>query len=64
MARHRSQAQFELARWSLWVLVPVWFLQLALTIPLMGIFAWRLGDTLKHYDERKGRGEQPVLEIV
>ncbi|KAK0384450.1 hypothetical protein NLU13_8536 [Sarocladium strictum] len=64
MARHRAQAQFERARWRLWVLVPAWLLQLVFTIPMTGLFAWRLGDTLKHYDQRQRQGEQPVIETV
>lgn len=30
----------------------------------MALFAWRLGDTFKHYDEREGKGEKPTIEIV
>lgn len=64
MARHRSQAHFERARWRLRILAPAWLVSLALTIPLMGLFAWRLGDTLKHYKSREDLGEKPTIEIA
>ncbi|KID98205.1 hypothetical protein MAJ_05836, partial [Metarhizium majus ARSEF 297] len=64
MANHRAQAQFERARWRAVVLFPIWALQLLLTTSMMGLFAWRLGDTLKHYDERKSAGKVPRIELV
>ncbi|KAK5995609.1 hypothetical protein PT974_04023 [Cladobotryum mycophilum] len=64
MGRHRAQAQFERARWNLGFLAPVWALQLLLAMALMGIFAWRLGDTVRHYKEKDDAGKTPIVEFV
>lgn len=64
MANHRAQAQFQRAKWRLRLLGPLWGLQLSLSMALMGLFAWRLGDTLSHYKDRKGAGKKPVIEFV
>lgn len=60
----RSQAQFERAKWRAVVLFPTWIIQLALTMTMMGLFAWRLGDTMKTFDEEKKHGGVPVIEVV
>lgn len=59
-----AQAQFERARWRLRLLLPLWALQLSLTLTMAGIFAWRLGDSMRSYDERDKAGEIPTLELV
>lgn len=64
MGSLRAQAQFERARWRLRVLLPLWALQLALNLTMAGLFAWRLGDSMKHYDDRDKAGDIPKLEIV
>ncbi|KAJ6441232.1 Centromere protein V [Purpureocillium lavendulum] len=64
MANHRAQAQFDRAKWRLLVLLPVWVLQLLLATAMMGLFSWRLGDTIKHYDERDGKGQTPTIEFA
>ena len=64
MGSLRSQAQFDRARWRLRLLLPLWALQLALTLTMAGLFAWRVGDSMKHYDERDSDGEIPTLELV
>ncbi|GJN71280.1 hypothetical protein PLICBS_005343 [Purpureocillium lilacinum] len=64
MANHRAQAQFDRARWRLAVLLPVWALQVLLATSMMGLFSWRLGDTIKHYDERDQKGETPTIEFA
>ncbi|KAK2609127.1 hypothetical protein QQS21_002354 [Conoideocrella luteorostrata] len=64
MVNHRAQAQFERARWQSIILFPVWTLQLLITVSTMGFFAWRLGDTMKHYDERDTNGQAPTIEIA
>jgi thiol:disulfide interchange protein len=64
MATHRSQAQFERAKWRAAVLFPVWLLQLLLSMSMMGLFAWSLGNTLKNYDEREKGGKVPAIEFA
>ncbi|KAG6002849.1 hypothetical protein E4U21_002734 [Claviceps maximensis] len=64
MVHHRAQAQFERARWRRTILFPNWMLQLLLTMSMMGLFAWRLGDTLKHYAARNENGKAPAVELA
>ncbi|KAG9251206.1 uncharacterized protein F5Z01DRAFT_639604 [Emericellopsis atlantica] len=60
MGSLRSQAQFEQSHWRLRLLGPLWCLQLALTFTMAGLFAYRIGDTLHSYEDRKA----PQLEVV
>ena len=46
------------------MLLPLWFLQLALALTTAGLFAWRLGDSIKHLRERKDAGEVSELELM
>ncbi|PNY27265.1 Uncharacterized protein TCAP_02815 [Tolypocladium capitatum] len=62
MANHRAQAQFDRAKWRLALLAPPWALQLLLATSMMALFSWRLGDTVKHYDEREREGETPTID--
>ncbi|KAG6011633.1 hypothetical protein E4U54_007973 [Claviceps lovelessii] len=64
MGHHRAQAQFERAKWRRTILFPNWILQLLLTMSMMGLFAWRLGDTLKHYAARNQNGKAPAIELA
>lgn len=64
MGSLQAQAQFERARWRLRMLLPLWFLQLALALTTAGLFAWRLGDSIKHLRERKDAGEVSELELM
>lgn len=64
MANHKSSAQFDRAKWRLWILVPAWALQMLLALGMLGLFSWRLGDTAKHYGEREKHGDVPTIEFV
>ena len=64
MATHKAQAQFERSRWRLMLLVPIWTLQLLLALGIMGLFAWRVGNTLKDYDKLKRDRNLPTMEFV
>ncbi|POR35562.1 Uncharacterized protein TPAR_04269 [Tolypocladium paradoxum] len=64
MANHRAVAQFDRAKWRLALLGPLWALQLLLATSMMGLFSWRLGDTVKHYDDREQEGKTPTIEFV
>ncbi|KAH8735220.1 hypothetical protein BGZ61DRAFT_528426 [Ilyonectria robusta] len=64
MGKHRAQAQFDRAKWRLALLLPMWLLQLGLNLAMVGLFGWRLGDTLKTYEDRDKKGELPVIEVV
>jgi len=64
MVYHRAQAQFDRARWNLLVLVPAWIVQLAVLLTLMGVFSYRLADTVHNYEEQDQQGLVPTVEIV
>ncbi|KAI5462341.1 hypothetical protein BGZ63DRAFT_211343 [Mariannaea sp. PMI_226] len=64
IGNQRAQAQFHRAKWRLLVLLPIWMLQLGLTTAMIGLFAWRLGDTLKSYKDQDDKGGTPVIELV
>ncbi|KAL6899030.1 hypothetical protein GGI43DRAFT_76940 [Trichoderma evansii] len=64
MANPRAHAQFDRAKWRLFILAPAWSLQLTLALGMLGLFSWRLGDTVHHFDERHKAGKAPVIEYV
>ncbi|KAL7938859.1 hypothetical protein V8C35DRAFT_289403 [Trichoderma chlorosporum] len=64
MASHRAQAQFQRAKWRLLLLAPAWSLQLTLAVGMLGLFSWRLGDTIHHFEARDQAGKAPVIEYV
>ncbi|KAH6606009.1 hypothetical protein Trco_005162 [Trichoderma cornu-damae] len=64
MANHRAQARFERAKWRLLLLAPAWSLQLTLAFGMLGLFSWRLGDTIHHFEERNKAGKAPTVEYV
>ncbi|KAF5017421.1 hypothetical protein F66182_10649 [Fusarium sp. NRRL 66182] len=61
---HRAQAQFDRSKWRAMVLIPTWTLQLALTMSMMGLFAWRLGDSMKEKRDDDKENDDPMIEIV
>lgn len=64
MADPRAHAQFDRAKWRLFILAPAWSLQLTLALGMLGLFSWRLGDTVHHFDERNKAGKAPIIEYV
>lgn len=65
MASHRAQAQFARSRWRLVILIPFWVLQLTLTLALVGLFIYRLSDSMIHYENRERmKGLWPRMEIA
>ncbi|WZH44744.1 uncharacterized protein QYS62_005772 [Fusarium acuminatum] len=61
---HRAQAQFDRAKWRLMVLIPTWVLQLGLSMAMMGLFAYRLGDSMKLNKDNNKKNDDPTIEIV
>jgi hypothetical protein len=59
-----DQVLFSRAKWRLKLLVPCWIFQLLVLLCLMGIFAYRVVDTVEHYSEEKNNGDIPMVEIV
>jgi hypothetical protein len=64
MGHHRAQAQFDRAKWRLWVLVPIWMVQTLLAAGLGGLFGWRLSETMETWDEEKSKGSVPKVKLV
>ncbi|GJC91703.1 hypothetical protein ColKHC_00529 [Colletotrichum higginsianum] len=65
MVLHRRQAQFDRARWRMALLIPFWVLQLLVLLVVVGLFSWRLSDTLKNWDtEEQTKGMFPMVEVV
>ncbi|OLN94335.1 hypothetical protein CCHL11_02823 [Colletotrichum chlorophyti] len=65
MVLHRQQAQFDRARWRMALLIPLWILQLLVLLVIVGLFSWRLSDTLKNWDtEEETKGMFPMVEVV
>ncbi|KAK2034299.1 hypothetical protein LX32DRAFT_721277 [Colletotrichum zoysiae] len=65
MVLHRQQAQFDRARWRMAILVPLWILQLLVLLVDIGLFSWRLSDTLKNWQtEEQTKGIFPLVEVV
>jgi hypothetical protein len=59
-----DQVLFARAKWNLKLLVPCWIFQLVVLLCLMGIFAYRVVDTVEHYSAEKDNGSIPMVEIV
>ncbi|KAF6801050.1 hypothetical protein CSOJ01_12052 [Colletotrichum sojae] len=65
MVLHRQQAQFDRARWRMALLIPFWILQLLVLLTIIGLFSWRLSDTLKNWEtEEETKGMFPMVEVV
>jgi hypothetical protein len=61
---HRAQAQFDRSKWRAIVLVPTWAIQLCLSMGMMGLFAYRLGDSMKANKDGDKKNDDPTIEIV
>ncbi|KAK0749848.1 hypothetical protein B0T18DRAFT_323155 [Schizothecium vesticola] len=55
---------FQRAKWRLQLLIPAWIFQIVVLLGLMGIFAYRVAETVDHYSESKQNGQIPMVEIV
>ena len=64
MVFHRDQSHFVRARWRRAVLGPFWLAQVVFLLALMGIFAYRLADTVHNYEQSDKKGEMPMVEVV
>jgi len=64
MVFHRDQAQFDRASWRKALLFPLWLAQIVLLFSLVGIFSYRLADTVPKFKENKDNGNVPMIELV
>ncbi|RDA90162.1 hypothetical protein CP533_0527 [Ophiocordyceps camponoti-saundersi (nom. inval.)] len=58
-----ARARFDRARWSVNVLLPLWALQLMLSMAMTGMFAWRLADAAKRYRAYGVEEEEESAEL-
>ncbi|KAK0725336.1 hypothetical protein B0H67DRAFT_598617 [Lasiosphaeris hirsuta] len=59
-----DQVLYTRAKWRLRFLIPCWVVQVTILLCLMGIFAYRVAETVEHYDEANNNGQIPMVEIV
>lgn len=59
-----NQAQFAHARWRLAIVIPAWTGQVAILLGIMGIFCYRLAETLDEWDAMREAGDVPRVELV
>lgn len=64
MAINVDHVFFQRAKWRLQLLIPAWIFQIVILLGLMGIFAYRVAETVDHYSESKQNGQIPLVEIV
>ena len=55
---------FQRAKWKLQLLIPAWIFQMVVLLGLMGIFAYRVAETVEHYSDTAKNGQIPTVEIV
>ncbi|KAJ2898433.1 uncharacterized protein MKZ38_003940 [Zalerion maritima] len=61
---HREQAQFDRAGWKIGLLILVWLMQITLMLCLMGLFSFRLADTVDHWTDEEHTFKVPVVLLV
>lgn len=64
MGETSDLAQFKRAGWRMLLLIPCWTAQIAMLLGLMGIFTYRLAETIEHWDEMRAAGDTPRVELV
>ncbi|KAK8035419.1 hypothetical protein PG993_010414 [Apiospora rasikravindrae] len=62
LGSHRDQAHFGFAKWRKRILLPCWFIQIPLQLGLMGVFSYRLSNSVNSYN---GEADKiPTVEFV
>lgn len=47
------------------LLLPFWILQMMVLLAVIGLFSWRLSDTLRNWDSQvEDKGMFPTVEVV
>ncbi len=64
MVFHRDQAQFDRAGWLKAVLLPLWIVQIAVLLGIMGVFSYRLAETVENFEANDKAGSVPMVELV
>lgn len=61
---HRDQAHFGRAKWRKGILLPSWMVQITLLLTLIGLFAYRLSQTIITWRDEDEKGQVPMVEFV
>ncbi|KAI1433802.1 hypothetical protein GGR50DRAFT_465365 [Xylaria sp. CBS 124048] len=65
MARsHRQNAHFSRAKWKRWVVVPCWAFQMTIQAGLVGLFSYRLSQTIMAWEDDANGGGIPLVEFI
>ena len=61
---HREQALYDRAEWRPLLLIPAWIVQILLMLGIVGLFAYRLADTLGSRADEGHSLHVPVVLMV
>ncbi|KAI0836918.1 hypothetical protein F5Y06DRAFT_97117 [Hypoxylon sp. FL0890] len=61
---HRDNAHFSRAGWRKRVLLPCWMAQIAIMLGVMGLFSYRLSNTVRTWKDEEDKGNVPMVEFV
>ncbi|KAI2467322.1 hypothetical protein F4781DRAFT_312799 [Annulohypoxylon bovei var. microspora] len=61
---HRDNAQFGRSGWKKRVLLPCWIIQIVLLLATMGLFSYRLSNTVTTWKDEEDQGNIPMVEFV
>ncbi|ETS85816.1 hypothetical protein PFICI_03841 [Pestalotiopsis fici W106-1] len=61
---HRDQAHFDRARWRKRILLPCWIVQVPILLTLVGLFSYRLSNTVREFKNDELKGDVPMVEFV
>jgi hypothetical protein len=68
MGNFSDQGLFERAGWRMRVLIPAWVVQVASLLGMMGLFSYRLAETIEAWEdktrENNGSSSIPMVELV
>ncbi|KAK7757492.1 hypothetical protein SLS62_000507 [Diatrype stigma] len=61
---HRDQAHFGRAKWRKRILLPCWMVQIVFLMVLIGLFSYRLSQTVITWRDEDEKGQVPMVEFV
>ncbi|OTA96573.1 hypothetical protein M434DRAFT_392752 [Hypoxylon sp. CO27-5] len=61
---HRDNARFSRAGWRKRILLPCWIAQIMILLGVMGLFSYRLSNTVKTWKDEEDIGNIPMVEFV
>ena len=66
MGRHKAHAKFDRAEWRLRYLIPIWVLQTALAVVMLGVFGSQLHRTMDTWNRKDedDREAFPTFTVV